>query len=111
MRIPKNFLALVTTAALTAFTSCSTTDNSSTTLGTGFMWVATAGDRTISSLTIDLSNGSVSSVRSTQPSGPNPSVMALTPDGSALFVANIDDNCGTAQTPAFCDSVRPFAIN
>jgi len=75
------------------------------------MWVATAGDQTISSLTIDLSNGSVSSVRSTQPSGPNPSLMALTPDGSALFVSNIDDNCGTAQTPAFCDSVRPFAIN
>ena len=111
MRIPNGFLALVTGTALAMFTSCSSTNNSSTTLGTGFMWVATAGDRTISSLTIDLSNGGVSSVKSTQPSGPNPSVMALTPDGSALFVSNIDDNCGNAQTPVFCDSVRPFAIN
>ena len=111
MRILKSLLALVTGAALTVLISCSNTDNSSTTLGTGFLWVATAGDRTISSLTVDLSNGAVSSVRSTQPSGPNPSLMALTPDGSALFVSNVDDNCGSAQTPVFCNSVRPFPIN
>ena len=111
MRIRSWILALVAGGVLVLFNSCSNGNSSSTTLGTGFMWVATAGDQTISSLTIDLSNGSVSSVKSTQPSGPNPSVMALTPDGSALFVSNVDDNCGTAQAPAFCDSVRPFAIN
>src|SRR5215467_15556053 len=98
MRIRTWVLALVAGAALLLFNSCSSTDNSSQTLGTGFMWVATTGDRTLSSLTIDLSNGSVSSVKSTAQTGPNPSAMALTPDGSALFVSNIDDNCASAQT-------------
>jgi 6-phosphogluconolactonase len=110
MRIRSWVLALLAGAALALFNSCSN-NNSSTTLGTGFMWVATTGDRTLSSLTIDLSNGSVSSVKSTAQSGPNPSAMGLTSDGSALFVSNIDDNCGSAQTPAYCDTVRPFSIN
>lgn len=92
MHIRSWILTLVAGAALVLFNSCSSTNNSSQTLGTGFMWVATTGDRTLSSLTIDLSNGSVSSVKSTAQTGPNPSAMALTPDGSLLFVANFGDN-------------------
>src|SRR5215468_1906896 len=111
MRIPTRVLALVAGAAIALFNSCSTTNNSSTTLGTGFMWIATKGDQMLSSLTIDLSNGSVSSSHSTVSSGPNVAALALTPDGTALFAANVDDNCGTAQAPSFCDRIRPFAVN
>jgi 6-phosphogluconolactonase (cycloisomerase 2 family) len=92
------------------FNSCSTGNNGTTT-GTGFLWVATKGDQRVTSFTVDLSSGGVSSVRSSVASGPNPSAMALTPDGKTLFVANVDDNCGTAQAPVYCDQVRPFPIN
>src|SRR5215469_10327098 len=71
------------------FNSCSSSNNG-TPSGTGFMWVATAGDQTVSSYTINLSNGSVSSASSSVSSGPNPSAMALTPDGTAMFVADSD---------------------
>ena len=92
MRIRSWILALAAGGAVVLFNSCSNGNNSSTTLGTGFMWVATTGDQTLSSLTIDLSNGSVSSVKSTAQTGPNPSAMALTPDGTFLFVANFCDD-------------------
>ncbi len=110
MRTRSWVLALLAVMPVVVFNSCST-GNNGTTSGTGFMWVATKGDQLVSSFTIDLSNGAVSSVRSSVPTGPNPSRMALTPDGKTLFVASVDDNCGTAQTPVYCDRVRPFPIN
>lgn len=100
MRIRSWILALVAGGALVLFNSCSNGNSSSTTLGTGFMWVATTGDQTLSSLTIDLSNGSVSSVKSTAQTGPSPSAMALTPDGTFLFVANFGD-----------DSIAVYKVN
>jgi len=100
MRIRSWILALAAGGAVVLFNSCSNGNNSSTTLGTGFMWVATTGDQTLSSLTIDLSNGSVSSVKSTAQTGPNPSAMALTPDGTFLFVANFGD-----------DSIAVYKVN
>jgi 6-phosphogluconolactonase (cycloisomerase 2 family) len=103
-------LALVAIVPIVFFSSCSN-GNNETTPGTGFLWVATKGDQLVTSFTVDLRNGAVSSVRSNADSGPNPMEMALTPDGATLFVANIDDNCGTAQTPSYCDRIRPFAIN
>ena len=105
MRIRSWVLALLAVMPVVVFNSCSTANNG-TTSGTGFMWVATKGDQLVSSFTIDLSNGAVSSVRSSVSTGPNPSAMALTPDGKTLFVASVDDNCGTAQTPVIaieCD--------
>src|SRR6266480_2506068 len=110
MRIRSWVLALLAIMPIIAFNSCSTANNG-TTSGTGFMWVATKGDQLVSSFTIDLSNGAVSSVRSSVSTGPNPSAMALTPDGKTLFVASVDDNCGSAQAPVYCDRVRPFPIN
>src|SRR5437667_5999001 len=110
MRIRSWVLALLAVMPVIGFNSCSTANNG-TTSGTGFMWVATKGNQLVSSFTIDLSNGAVSSVRSSAATGPNPSAMALTPDGKTLFVASVDDNCGSAQTPVYCDRVRPFPIN
>ena len=111
MRIRSWVLALLAVMPVVVFNSCSTANNG-TTSGTGFMWVATKGDQLVSSFTIDLSNGAVSSVRSSVSTGPNPSAMALTPDGKTLFVASVDDNCAAAGQPAsYCDRVRPFPIN
>jgi 6-phosphogluconolactonase len=110
MRIRSWISALLAVLPIILFNSCST-GNNGTTSGTGFMWVATKGDQLVSSFTIDLSNGAVSSVRSSVSTGPNPSAMALTPDGKTLFVASVDDNCGSAQAPVYCDRVRPFPIN
>jgi 6-phosphogluconolactonase (cycloisomerase 2 family) len=103
-------LVLLAVVPVIVFNGCST-GNGGTTSGTGFLWVTTKGDQMISSYTVDLSSGAVSSARSLVPSGMNPSAMALTPDGKTLFVANVDDNCGTAAVPPYCDQVRPFPIN
>jgi 6-phosphogluconolactonase (cycloisomerase 2 family) len=110
MRTRSWVLALLAVTPVVVFNSCSTANNG-TTSGTGFMWVATKGDQLVSSFTIDLSNGAVSSVRSSVDSGINPSQLALTPDGATLVLANVDDNCGTAQTPSYCDRIRAFPIN
>jgi 6-phosphogluconolactonase (cycloisomerase 2 family) len=110
MRIRSWVLALAALISIIAFNSCSN-GNGGTTPGIGFLWVATKGDQLVSSFTVDLSDGAVSSVRSSVSSGSNPNALALTPDGATLFVANIDDNCGTAQTPSYCDRIRPFPIN
>jgi 6-phosphogluconolactonase len=110
MRTRSWVLALLAVTPVVVFNSCSTANNG-TTSGTGFMWVATKGDQLVSSFTIDLSNGAVSSVRSSVDSGINPSQLALTPDGATLVLANVDDNCGTAQAPSYCDRIRAFPIN
>src|SRR5437867_11676026 len=104
-------LALLAVVSVIVFSCCSTGNNGTTT-GIGFLWVATKGDQRVTSFTVDLSSGWVSSVRSSVASGPNPSAMALTPDGKTLFVANVDANCASAgQAPIYCDRVRPFPIN
>ena len=110
MRIKSGLLALGVALLVFSLDSCSNTNNGTTT-STGFMWVATQGDQMVSSYTIDLGNGSVSSARSSTASGPNPTAMALTPDGTTLFVANVDENVGTSQAPSYVDQVRPFPIN
>jgi len=91
MRIRSWVLALLAVMPVIVFNSCSTANNG-TTSGTGFMWVATKGDQLVSSFTIDLSNGAVSSVRSSVSTGPQPTAAALTPDGKTLFVSNLGDS-------------------
>src|SRR5438093_11761215 len=111
MRIRSWVLALLAVTPVIVFNSCSS-GNGGTTPGIGFLWVAKKGDQLITSFTVDLSDGAVSSARSSVTSGPNPNAMALTPDGKTLFVANVDDNCASAgQAPIYCDRVRPFPIN
>ena len=110
MRIRSWVLVVSVLLSIIGFNSCSNS-NGGTNSGTGFLWVATKGDQLVSSFTVDLSDGAVSSVRSSVDSGMNPSQLALTPDGATLVVANVDDNCGTAQAPSYCDRIRAFPIN
>lgn len=78
------------------------------------MWIATAGDQMLSSYTIDLSNGAVSSARSSVASGPSPSTMALTPDGSLLFVADSDGvhifNVNTSDGTVTASTATPLQV-
>jgi len=91
MRIRSWVLAMLAVMPVVVFNSCSN-GNNQTTPGTGFLWVATTGDELLSSFTIDLSSGAVSSVRSSAPTGPQPTAVALTPDGKTFFVSNLGDD-------------------
>jgi 6-phosphogluconolactonase (cycloisomerase 2 family) len=105
-------LTLSAVVIVAALTSCSNSNNGSTST-TGFMFVTTQGDQKVSSYTINLGSGSVSSATSSAASGLNPTAMtsAVTSSTATLFVANVDDNCGSAGSSVFCDQIRPFTIN
>jgi DNA-binding beta-propeller fold protein YncE len=77
-----------------------TTANPAASSGTGFLYLVTAGDTTLSAFTIALSNGSLNTDGNTVPTGTAPVAIAITPGGSAAFVAN--------QTAA---SVSLYSIN
>src|SRR6266498_3232219 len=99
-------LALSAVVIIGALTSCSNSNNGSTST-TGFMFVTTQGDQKVSSYTINLGSGSVSSATSSAASGLNPTAMtsAVTSSTATLFVANLDDNCGSAGSAVFCDQI------
>ena len=78
--------------AMNSCTATHGTGTGATGTGTGFMWVTTQGDQTIRSFNINLSTGATTQVGSNVPTGLGPIAIALTPDASALFVANRDDN-------------------
>ena len=80
--------------------SCSTSSSTVTNPTTGYMWVATQGDQMISSYTIDLTTGAASQVGGTIATGLGPIAMAMNPAGTALFVANRDDN-----------TIRSYTVN
>jgi 6-phosphogluconolactonase (cycloisomerase 2 family) len=91
MRMKSVWGLLIATLLIGAMLSCA---NSSTTgaTGTGFVWVATEGNQQVQAFNINLNNGSVGAVGSSQSTGIQPSAMALTPDGKTLFVANTSDS-------------------
>jgi 6-phosphogluconolactonase (cycloisomerase 2 family) len=76
---------------LATLLSCVTSSNVGAT-GTGFIWITTEGDQQIRAFNINLTNGSIGQVGDSQPTGVQPSAIALTPDGKTLFVANTSDN-------------------
>jgi DNA-binding beta-propeller fold protein YncE len=81
----------VAAVSIGAMLSCSSSNPGGAT-GTGFIWIATEGDQQVRAFNINLSNGSIGQVGNSQPTGVQPSAMALTPDGKTLFVANTSDN-------------------
>lgn len=66
--------------------------------GTGFVWVATEGDQQIRAFDLNISNGDIGQVGSAQATGVSPVAMALSPDGTALFLANSSDNSVTSYS-------------
>ena len=88
---------LVGVALIASMLSCVKSNISGIT-GTGLIWVATQGNQEVTAFTINLSTGAVAQVGSSQPTGVQPSAMAVTPDGKTLFIANTSDNTISAYT-------------
>jgi 6-phosphogluconolactonase len=82
---------LMVPVLLLGFSGCKTS-SSSTTSGTGALYVSTQGDSLVSAYVIDLSTGLLTANGSGVATGDAPSAMLLTPSGDALFVANRASN-------------------
>jgi 6-phosphogluconolactonase (cycloisomerase 2 family) len=81
--------------SLGCLTACST-KNSSSTGGTGALFVTTQGDSLITPYTIDLSTGKFTVNGKAVATDSMPSAVVLSPKGDALFVANSASNSITA---------------
>jgi 6-phosphogluconolactonase len=68
------------------------TSSSSTSSGTGALFVSTQGDSLVSSYAIDLSTGLLTANGAGVATGGVPSAMLLSPSGDALFIANSATN-------------------
>jgi 6-phosphogluconolactonase len=76
---------------LFGLTGCST-NNSSATTGTSNLYVTAQANTTISAYTVTQSTGALTSIGNALGTGSVPSAIAVTPSGSALFVANSGSN-------------------
>jgi DNA-binding beta-propeller fold protein YncE len=72
--------------------------NATNNLGTGSVWVATQGDRKLTSFSINLTTGAVSQVGDQVGTGVTPAALAMTPDHSVIFLVNSGDSTIGAYT-------------
>jgi 6-phosphogluconolactonase (cycloisomerase 2 family) len=107
MRVKSGWALLCAVISLLLFNRCSNSTN--VTVGSGIVWVATTGDQKINTYTLNESSGAGSRVGSGSASGAQPVAMVMTPDRKLLFVANVDDTCGSSSQ--FCNRVRAFTVN
>jgi DNA-binding beta-propeller fold protein YncE len=84
-------LAALAVASIAAWNGCAKANNPSQ-VTNSLMWIATAGDLMVRSYSINLTTGQVGQTGSAVATGVQPQAMALTPDSSALFIANSGDN-------------------
>lgn len=91
MRMKSVWGLMMATFLLATLLSCVTSSNVGAT-GTGFIWITTEGDQQLRAYNINLTNGSIGQVGDSQPTGVQPTAIALTPDGKTLFVVNTSDN-------------------
>jgi 6-phosphogluconolactonase len=70
---------------------CSSANNNATS-GVSFLYVTAQANTTISAYTVTQSTGALTTVGTALPTGSVPSAIAVTPTGSALFVANTGSN-------------------
>lgn len=83
--------AFLIPALLICLIGCSS-GTSTTTSGTGALFVTTQGDSLVSAFAIDLAKGAITTNGKGVATGSTPSAMILTPAGDALFVSNQDTN-------------------
>jgi 6-phosphogluconolactonase (cycloisomerase 2 family) len=91
-------VAVLLSASLLVLSACSNGSNSTTTSGTGALFVTTQGDSLVTGFTIDLSTGVLSANGSGIATGNMPSAMIMAPSGAALFVSNSAANTISAYT-------------
>src|SRR5262249_1251524 len=88
-------LAALAVMSIAAWNGCAHANNPGQ-FTTSHMWIATAGDRMVRSYSINLRSGEVGQTGSAVVTGvqpqAQPQAMALTPNSSALFIANSGDN-------------------
>ncbi len=86
------FLAGIVGPVLLLGLSACNNSTSSSASGTGALFVATQGDSSVSSFSIDLSTGLLTANGGEVATGSVPSAMLLAPSGTVLFVANSGSN-------------------
>jgi 6-phosphogluconolactonase len=92
------FLAGIVVPVLLVGLSACNNDSSSSSAGTGAVFVASQGDSTVTSFSIDLSTGLLSANGGSIAAGSVPSAMILAPSGTVLFIANSGSNNISAYT-------------
>jgi 6-phosphogluconolactonase (cycloisomerase 2 family) len=86
------FLAgIVLPVLLLCLSACNSTSSSSSS-GTGVLFVATQGDSSVSTFSIDLTKGLLTASGTGVATGSVPVAMLLAPSGTALFIANSGTN-------------------
>jgi 6-phosphogluconolactonase (cycloisomerase 2 family) len=93
-------LAAIGLFLVAALFGCSNSNNNNNSPATGFMWVATQGDKLVRAYTIDLNSGTVRQVGGASDTGIQPAVMTTAPGGATIFMVNSGD-----------DSVTLYSIN
>jgi 6-phosphogluconolactonase len=86
------FLAGIVVPVLLVGLSACNNSTSSSSSGTGAVFVASQGDSSVSSFSIDLSTGLLTANGSGVATGGVPSVTLLAPSGTVLFIANSGSN-------------------
>ena len=82
------FLAGIVVPVLLVGLSACNSSSSSSSSGTGAVFVASQGDSSVTSFSIDLSTGGLTANGGRVATGSVPSAMILAPSGTALFIAN-----------------------
>jgi 6-phosphogluconolactonase len=92
------FLAGIVVPVLLGGLSACNNSSSSSSAGTGAVFVASQGDSAVTSFSIDLSTGKLTANGGSIPTGSVPSAMILAPSGAVLFIANSGSNNISAYT-------------
>ena len=86
------FLAGIVVPVLLVGLNACNSSNSSSSSGTGAVFVASQGDSSVTSFSIDLSTGLLTANGGSVATGSVPSAMILAPSGTVLFIANRGSN-------------------
>ncbi len=92
------FLAGIVVPVLLVGLSACNNSSSSSSAGTGAVFVASQGDSSVTSFSINLSTGLLTANGAAVATGSVPSAMILAPSGTALFIANSGSNDISAYT-------------
>ncbi|HEX6806135.1 MAG TPA: beta-propeller fold lactonase family protein [Terriglobales bacterium] len=95
MRTSSRWVLILVVLLAMALGSCANARNN---LGNGNVWVATQGDQKLTSFSINLTTGALSSVGNPVATGATPAGMVMTPDQKTIFLANSGDNSITAYS-------------
>jgi len=85
-------IAAVLALSLCGLLACSSRSTTQSQNGTGTVYLVTQGNTAVSTYTVSLSNGALSSVGATLSTGNSPVALAITPSLNALFIANSGSN-------------------